>query len=126
MILGIGIDIIEIERFQKAIEKWGDPFLTKVFTDREIAYARKRRFSPQHFAARFATKEAVFKAFGDDKASIRKWTDIEIFNDTNGKPFIEFHGDAKRLQSRRKVRDVKVSMAHSGGHAVANAVLVGA
>ena len=65
-ILGTGIDIIEIDRIQKAIERWGDHFLTHVFTAEEIKYAKKNKFPAQHFAARFAAKEAVLKAVGDN------------------------------------------------------------
>ncbi|MDD5439327.1 MAG: holo-ACP synthase [Candidatus Omnitrophica bacterium] len=123
MIVGIGIDIVEIDRFKKARKKWGKGFVEKIFTGREIAYSRKRRFSDQHFAARFAAKEAVFKAFGDDRGSIYRWTDIEIVNDPNGKPIVMFHKSAEKLRRSRKVKGVFVSMAHSDNHAVANAVL---
>jgi len=124
MIVGTGIDIVEVERFGKAVEKWGDNFLCKIFTQNEISYSKKRRFSNQHFAARFATKEAVFKAFGDGNVSIRKWTDIEILNDEGGKPVVVFHGSAEELRDVKKVNDIKVSMSHSHAHAVANAILI--
>ena len=123
MIIGTGIDIVEIGRFGKAVERWGENFLKKVFTDNEIAYSRNRRFSEQHFAARFATKEAVFKAFGGG-GDIRKWTDIEVLNDDAGRPLIAFHGSAEKLRKDRKVSNVIVSMSHSHGHAVANAILI--
>jgi len=124
MIYGTGIDIVEIKRFRNAVKKWGDHFIKKVFTENEIKYSRTRRFSAQHFAARFATKEAVFKAFGGKKANLRRWTDIEITNDANGRPRVTFHGDAKKLCSQRKVTRVIVSMSHSQEHAVANAILI--
>jgi len=125
MIVGIGIDIVEISRFKKARKKWGKHFIGKIFTPREIDYSKKRRLQDQHFAARFAAKEAVFKAFGDDKGSIHCWTDIEIVNDPSGKPVVLFHKSAEKLKKARKVKGVFVSMAHSEGHAVANAVLEG-
>lgn len=124
MILGTGIDIVEISRFTKSYKKWGDDFLEKIFTSKEMTYSKKRRFPAQHFAARFALKEAVFKAFGEGAGSIRKWTDIEIVNDKKGKPLVRFHGDAKKLCGKRKVADIVVSMSHSHSHAVANAILI--
>ena len=124
MIAGTGIDIVEISRFKKAKKKWGKNFLGKIFTKNEIDYSRKRRFQDQHFAARFAAKEAVLKAFGDKLSSINNWQDIEILNDKSGRPYIRFHGSAKKLKSREKINDVVLSMAHCKGHAVANAILI--
>ena len=124
MIIGTGIDIVEIDRFRETVKKYGSSFLKKIFTNNEIAYSKKRRFQDQHFAARFATKEAVLKAFGDTPGAIKKWTDIEVLNDKNGKPLISFHGSAEKLRKKKKVGKVIVSMAHSRNHAVANAILI--
>jgi len=124
MILGTGIDIVEIGRFKIAVKKWGRNFLGKIFTENEIGYSKKRRFESQHLSARFATKEAVFKSFGQDKGSIRKWTDIEIVNDKNGKPGVILHGSAKKLAKKFGVGAVIVSMSHSHKYAVASAILV--
>ena len=124
MIAGTGIDIVEIARFKKAKKKWGKNFLNKIFTESEIAYSRKRRFQDQHFAARFAAKEAVLKAFGDKLSSIHNWRDIEILNDKSGKPYIRFHRSAKKLKTKEKINNVILSMAHCKGHAVANAILI--
>jgi len=124
MIAGTGIDIVEISRFRNAKKKWGKGFIHKIFTKNEIAYSRKRRFQDQHFAARFAAKEAVLKAFGDKLSSIRNWQDIEILNDKSGKPYIKFHKSAKRLKAKERIKDVVVSMAHCREHAVANAILI--
>ena len=124
MIAGSGIDIVAIARFKKAKKKWGKNFLHKIFTDNEIDYSRRKRFQDQHFAARFAAKEAVLKAFGDKLSSIHNWRDIEILNDKSGKPFIRFHKSAKKLKAREKIDDVIISMSHCKDHAVANAILV--
>lgn len=124
MIRGSGIDIVEISRFKKAKKKWGKNFLNKIFTENEIYYSRKRRFQDQHFAARFAAKEAVLKAFGDKLSSIHNWQDIEILNDRSGKPYIRFHRSAKKLKKKEKIDEVILSMAHCKGHAVANAILI--
>ncbi len=124
MILGMGVDIIEIYRMRDAIKKWGDSFLTKIFTPREIKYSTARRFAPQHFAARFAAKEAVVKAFGEPIKHPIRWTEIEVLNDEEGKPMIEFHNDALRLKKKKKVGKVVVSMSHSENYAIANVILL--
>jgi len=124
MIVGTGIDIVEVFRMRDAINKWGDSFLTKVFTGKEIKYSNSKRFAPQHFAARFAAKEAVVKAFGVARKYPLNWTDIEIFNDEEGKPVILFSNDALKLKKRKKVSEVVVSMSHSKNYAVANAILL--
>lgn len=124
MIAGQGIDIVEISRFKNAKKRWGKNFLNKIFTENEIGYSKKRRFQDQHFAARFAAKEAVLKAFGDKISSIHNWQDIEILNDKSGKPYIRFHRSAKRLKAKEKIDDVVISMSHCKKHAVATAILV--
>jgi len=124
MIVGTGIDIVEVFRIRDAINKWGVNFLTKVFTDREIKYSTSKRFAPQHFAARFAAKEAVIKAFGVARRFPINWTHIEVFNDTEGKPIISFRGDALKLKKQKKVDEVVVSMSHSKNYAVANVILL--
>ena len=114
MILGNGIDIIEIERIAKAIKQWGDGFLNHVFTKEEIAYARKHRYPNQHFAARFAAKEAVLKALGDN-AHIH-WKDIRISNDKNGKPICAY--------TKNKLKNkILISISHTKNYAVASAII---
>ena len=124
MIVGSGIDIVEISRFKKAKKKWGKGFLNKIFTENEIDYSKKRRFQEQHLAARFAAKEAVLKAFGDKISSVHNWQDIEILNDKSGKPYCSFHRSAKKLKKIEKINQVVLSMAHCKGHAVATAMLI--
>ena len=124
MIIGMGVDIVEVFRMRDAIKKWNDEFLSKIFTRKEISYSTSRRFSYQHFAARFAAKEAVIKAFGEPYKFPLKWTDIEVLNDKEGKPVIEFHEDAMKLKKKKKVGDVIISMSHSKKYAVANVILL--
>ena len=124
MIFGTGVDIVEVFRMREAINKWGDSFLGKIFTPREIKYSNSKRFSSQHFAARFAAKEAVVKAFGEPRKHPIKWTDIEVLNDKEGKPVIEFREDALKLKKKKKVGDVIVSMSHSKNYAIANVILM--
>jgi holo-[acyl-carrier protein] synthase len=124
MIVGTGIDIVEVFRMRDAITKWGMNFLTKVFTDKEIKYSTSKRFAPQHFAARFAAKEAVVKAFGGSRKFPLNWTDIEVFNDEEGKPIISFNNNALKLKKQKKVSKVVVSMSHSKNYAVASVILL--
>ena len=124
MIFGSGVDIVEVYRMRDAIDKWGDSFLKKVFTDREIKYSNSKRFSCQHFAGRFAAKEAVVKAFGEPKKFPIKWTEIEVLNDAEGKPIIKFHNDALKLKNRKRIGDVILSISHSRNYAVANVILI--
>ncbi|MBN2831401.1 MAG: holo-ACP synthase [Candidatus Omnitrophica bacterium] len=114
MILGTGVDITEVSRLKKAIEKWGDSFLNRVFTDEELKNAKTRGSLYQHLAGRFAAKEAVFKALGDANLS---WKDVQILNDKEGKP------SCKILNSRGKGADVVVSISHVKNYAVANAII---
>lgn len=124
MICGTGVDIVEIFRMKDAIDKWGDNFLNKIFTPREIKYANSRRFSHQHLAARFAAKEAVVKAFGEPRKFPIRWTDVEVLNDKEGKPVIEFYGDALKMKKKKKIRDIIVSMSHSKNYAIANVIIL--
>jgi holo-[acyl-carrier protein] synthase len=121
--LGIGVDIIEIDRMEKAINKWGAHFLNKMFTEREIKYSNSKRFCHQHFAARFAAKEAVVKAFGGTNRFPVKWTDIEILNDEEGKPAVRFSNSAVKMKETKNVQQVMLTIAHSKQYAVANAVI---
>ena len=114
MILGTGVDITEVTRLKKAVEKWGKAFLNKVFTDEELANAKTRGSLYQHLAGRFAAKEAVFKALGDAGLS---WKDVQILNDKEGKP------SCKILNSRGKGVSIIVSISHVKNYAVANAIV---
>jgi len=114
MIIGTGVDITEVMRLRKAVEKWGEEFLNRVFTSEELENAKTRGSLYQHLAGRFAAKEAVFKAFGDPRLS---WKDVEILNDKEGKPRCVI------LSSRGKKIDVHVSISHVKNYAVANAII---
>jgi holo-[acyl-carrier protein] synthase len=124
MIFGAGVDIVEIPRMKDAVEKWGDAFLSKIFTPREVKYATARAFPYQHLAARFAAKEAVVKAFGEPKKFPIRWTDVEVMNNKEGKPVIEFHNDALALKKKKNIKDVIISMSHSKNYAIANVILL--
>lgn len=114
MILGTGVDIVEIKRIKKAIKRWGNHFLTRIFHDEEIAYAKKNKNPIQHYAARFAAKEAVFKAVGNNPDIV--WKDIKILNDKYGKPYC--------VLNKKKIKNkVFISISHSDHYAVASAII---
>lgn len=123
MILGVGTDLIEIQRIQRAIER-NPHFLERVYTEKEIAYCRRKARPWQSYAARFAAKEAVGKAFGTGLGPIGL-TEIEIVNGPNGQPQVTLYGAAQALAAERKVRRVHISLSHSEAYAMATAVLEG-
>ena len=120
----IGIDIVEIKRLQKVSRRWGKPFLDKVYTQRELDYADSKRFPYQHLAARFAAKEAIFKALGEVETDFVGWKNVEILNDPNGKPVVYWHGAAEKTRKKRNIRDIVVSLSHTENYAVASALLI--
>ncbi|MDP2980588.1 MAG: holo-ACP synthase [Candidatus Omnitrophota bacterium] len=122
MIIGTGIDIIEVLRIKKALDMWGEKFLNRVFTKRELSYANKKKFSHENLAARFACKEAVLKAFGDTRVGIRL-KNIEILNDSKGKPEVILHKEAKKFADKNNLDNIIVSMSHTNNYAVSNAIL---
>ena len=125
-VLGVGVDLIEIERVKKAMEaKSGKRFESRVFTEREIAYCRSKANPYPHFAARFAAKEAVMKAFGTGWTARVFWKGIEVWNNELGRPFIAFHGNTEELAAEMGVETCQVSLSHNRSQAVAVAILLG-
>ena len=120
----VGIDIVEIKRLAKVSRRWGKGFLNKVYTPKELAYARSKRYPEQHLAARFAAKEAIFKALGDVEREFVGWKNLEIVNDAYGRPHVHWHGKALVTKRRKRIREVLVSLSHTENYAVATAMLV--
>ena len=120
----IGIDIVEIKRLEKTSKKWGKAFLKKVYTQRELDYAFGKRFPYQHLAARFAAKEAIFKALGEVEKDFVGWKNVEILNDPHGKPMVKWHGEAEKCRKKRGIQSAVVSLSHSDHYAVASAMLL--
>ena len=114
-IVGIGIDITEVNRLRQAVQRWGDDFLKRIFTAKELENAKTRGNLYQHLAGRFAVKEAVFKALGNRELG---WKDIQVFNDEEGKPKCVI---LDSLKSRNC--EVIVSISHVKNYAVANAIV---
>ena len=123
MITGIGTDLIEIVRIQRAIEK-NPHFMERVYTANEIAYCRRKKNAWQSFAARFAAKEAVSKALGTGIGPVGLM-EIEILNAENGQPKVVLHGKALQLAADRNIQRMHISLSHSEAYAMATAVLEG-
>jgi holo-[acyl-carrier protein] synthase len=121
MVLGIGIDIIEIERIKKSIDQFGDRFLNKIYTQVELEYSLAKPSKYQHLAARFAAKEAVAKALSSVKENGFNWKDIEIYNKDNGMPVVKLYGDLERIVKDGK--ELKISMSHSDNYVTCFAIL---
>jgi holo-[acyl-carrier protein] synthase len=124
MIVGIGVDLVKIDRINKAGRNHSG-FLERVFTDREREYCGRQKFSAQHYAGRFAAKEAVLKAIGTGWSAGVKWTDIEVLHGEGGGPIVNVSGRVKDLMDLKGVRQILLSYSHDEGYAVAQAVLVG-
>jgi holo-[acyl-carrier protein] synthase len=123
MILGIGIDIIEVERIKSSFEKFGDRFLQRLLLPDEIAYCLSYKHPAPHLAARFAAKEAVSKAFGAGIGSQISWQDIEVRRKDSGEPFVALHGKGLELLTRRGGKVVHISLSHTNNYATAIAVM---
>lgn len=111
MILGTGIDIIEVDRVKKQISK-GDGFREEIFTKREIGYCESKKNKAQHYAVRFAAKEAFFKAIGTGWRDGVKFIEIEILNNELGKPEIVLHGKTKKISELNAINNIHVSLSH--------------
>ena len=124
-ILGIGIDIIEVERIQKSFEKFGERFLKRILHPNEINYCLSHRVPAPFLAARFAGKEAISKAFGTGIGAQLGWQDMEIGRKPSGEPFVILHEAGQKLLETRGGRTVLVSLSHTQVHAAAMAILEG-
>jgi holo-[acyl-carrier protein] synthase len=122
-VLGIGIDLVDVHRIATAIEKQGSAFLRRIYTDREREYCEGKANAVEHFAARFAAKEAVAKAFGTGIGQKIGFLDIEILNQKSGAPCIVLLGKALLLSEARGVTEVLVSLSHTDQLAVASVVI---
>jgi holo-[acyl-carrier protein] synthase len=123
-IVGVGTDIVECLRIGRMIEQHGELFLNRVFTEREVRYCQARKRTTEHFAGRWAAKEAVLKAIGVGWRRGLSWTDVEVRNEGGGRPQVLLCGAAKELAVSRRVGDVLLSIAHCRAYAVAYALAV--
>jgi holo-[acyl-carrier protein] synthase len=124
-VLGIGVDLVECGRIERSLERFGEKFLHRVFTEGEIAYSMSMKFPARHLAARFAAKEAVSKAFGTGIGKAMGWKDIDVHKKPSGEPFLVFSGPARALVTQRGVTSALITLSHTEHHAVAWIVLDG-
>jgi holo-[acyl-carrier protein] synthase len=124
-ILGTGIDIVECLRIAQMIERHGELFITRVFTDHEIEYCSARKAATQHYAGRWAAKEAVLKALGTGWRRGISWRDIEIRNDKSGAPTVKLRGGARDVMQQARIGRMHVTISHCRSFAVAYVVAEG-
>lgn len=118
----IGTDIVPVARFARLVEQRGEEFLDKWFTPVEIAHCRAKAHPARHLAARFAAKEAVFKAVGGDSGGPVPWQEVEVVSATDGSPSIRLTGALADHASRQRLEEVQVSLSHCEDYATATAV----
>jgi holo-[acyl-carrier protein] synthase len=125
-VLGIGVDLVECARIQHSLDRFGQKFLNRVFTEGETEYSMSMKFPARHLAARFAGKEAVAKAFGTGIGKAMGWRNIDIQKKPSGEPFLVFSGPAQELAKQRGVTSALITLSHTDHHAMASVVLEGA
>ena len=125
MILGMGVDIIEVTRVAASVERFGDRFLKRILHPDEIAYCRSHKSPAPFIAARFAANEAISKAFGTGIGAKLGWHDMEVKRKETGEPFVILHGKGQKLLQERGGRVVLISLSHTQTYASAVAILEG-
>lgn len=124
-VIGIGIDVVEVERVKASLEEFSERFLNRVFTEAEQIYCQSQKRPELHLAARFAAKEAIAKAFGTGIGKEIGWLDMEIFRRPSGEPEAKLSGGGAEYADLRGVQQVMVSLTHAKQYAAANAVILG-
>ncbi|MBW2636631.1 MAG: holo-ACP synthase [Deltaproteobacteria bacterium] len=120
---GIGTDLVEVARIERIIRKWDDRFLKRVFSEGEISYCEKKAFPPQHYAARFAVKEALLKCIGRGLFSGLSLRDIEVVNTKEGKPELSVHGNVHGIIDALDIIKSHVTISHTNNFATAVVIL---
>ena len=123
MIVGSGIDLVEIERIQQSMDRYGSRFLNRVYTGAEQAYCLRKRKAAESFAARFAAKEAGAKALGTGIRNGVSWLEIEVVREAGGRPTIQYHGRAAQVAACLGVSRAALSITHTADLAMASVVL---
>lgn len=123
MIVGSGIDLVEIERIQHSVERFGARFLNRIYTHAEQSYCLGKRSSAESLAARFAAKEAAAKALGTGISRGVNWLEIEVVREPGGRPSVRFHGRAAQIASALGVVRAALSITHTAALAMASVVL---
>jgi holo-[acyl-carrier protein] synthase len=123
MVLGTGIDIVEVPRIAQSIQRFGDRFLARVFTPAEIRYCQSKANAVERFAARFAAKEAAMKAIGTGMRGGVSWQDFEVGREPGGRPTMLLHGKAAQVAGVLGARRTHLSVSHTEQHAIAYVLL---
>ena len=123
MIVGIGTDLAEVSRIQASISRYGERFLSRIYTDRERAYAGSKANSAERFAARFAAKEAGMKAIGTGWNLGVTWKDFEVVNERSGRPTLALHGVAQSIAEKLGAQRISISLTHTSELAFAVVIL---
>jgi holo-[acyl-carrier protein] synthase len=122
VIIGLGLDIAEIDRIEQAIARRGAPFLERVYTPREVDYCEQHKNKFERYAGRFAAKEAAMKALGTGWRDGVRWRDIETVREPSGKPTLRLEGVARELADRMGVKNISLTITHSGNVALAQVI----
>lgn len=122
MIVGLGLDITEIDRIEQVLARRGDALLRRLYTAREVAYCESHKNKFERYAARFAAKEAAMKALGTGWRRGVRWRDIEVVNASSGKPTLNLQGAARQIADQLRVRNISLTITHSGNLAVAQVI----
>lgn len=122
MIVGLGVDIAEIDRIEAAITRRGERLVRRLYTPREVAYCEKHKNRFERYAGRFAAKEAAMKALGTGWRHGVRWRDIEVMRQPGGKPTLQLAGVARELADRLGVRNITMTITHSGNLALAQVI----
>lgn len=123
MTVRVGVDLVDVDRIARLLADHPDG-VNDLFTEREIAYCRRKKHDAMHFAARFAAKEAVLKAFGTGLGRYQRWTDVEVVNQPLGKPEVHLHGETADRAERHGLTGIDISLSHSSALAMASVVTV--
>jgi holo-[acyl-carrier protein] synthase len=122
VIVGLGLDIAEIDRIEAAIVRHGAPFIERLFTPREAAYCESHRNRFERYAGRFAAKEAAMKALGTGWRMGVRWRDIEVIREPSGKPSLQLSGVTRELADKLGVKNIALTITHSGNLALAEVI----
>jgi holo-[acyl-carrier protein] synthase len=122
MIVGLGLDIAEVDRIEEAIARHGAPFLERLFTPAEVSYCERHKNRYERYAARFAAKEAAMKALGTGWSRGVRWRDIEVAREQGGKPTLHLGGAARQIADGLGVKNISLTITHSGNLALAQVI----
>ena len=125
MIVGMGIDLEEVERVKGAIERQGERFLQRIYTDKERAYCEQFKDKYERYAGRFAVKEAAMKALGTGWSRGVRWVDVEVVRHRGGRPTLVLKGEAKKIADAMGVKNIAVSITHTAEQAFAQVIFEG-